>query len=428
MEEGHNIDRVTLPHSALAKMSDSAQALAESINSPTIATIECAGHNALWIDTLMGNLKALGTVSVEPLALREAQVVSRPASPRGERNKSPSRTMATIPGTGFHVIHPAVLVRFGPELNRKEYVPNPLELAERVAFLRISVLRWQEELGVPFLGALNSLTSTGKIRMFIEVSEALHEKRIAQLASKVSPHVRLVCIAGPSSSGKTTFSNRLAVHLKVNGQSCRRISLDDFYRPIGDVPLDEHGAKDFEHLQSLRVEAIKECLDDLCNGRSTVIPHYDFVTGSFSDGPTISLEADTTVIIEGIHALNPALTEHLDQSSVLRIFIRPLGDALRPVPLSYGPTSEGERTSTWIFPFMDSADCIFNSSTMHELCVLRTFAFPLLKAMKPNDIHFPVARRLIRLLEPIMPVPESYVPDHSLLREFLPGGSKFNKE
>ncbi len=308
---------------------------------------------------------------------------------------------------------------------------------------------------VSSLGELNKVCGEGSIRTLIRLAETLQANKIAATAEKIQQKgtVRAVFIAGPSSSGKTTFAQKLSIQLQVAGYTTLPISLDNYYLSREHVPVDEFGEKDYEALEALDTQAIREDITALCRGENVVLPRFSFKENKrYTDGPAVSADSSTLLIIEGIHGLNPALQTGLDDSQIFRIYISALTQLnlddhnristtdnriLRRMvrdkrtrhvdastTLGMWPSVErGERKH--IFPFQNNADAMINSALDYELGVLAPFAEPLLKTVKPDDEKaYTTARRLLAFLKNAYPIPESYVPADSLLREFI-GGSEF---
>ncbi len=311
-------------------------------------------------------------------------------------------------------------------------------------------------LGVSDISHLNKITAKGEAGNVIKVSEALHEKKIAEIATMITEKhdkVNIVLIAGPSSSGKTTFSKRLSVQLAVNGLHALQISLDDFFVDRAHTPLDEHGAYDFEALEAIDVPFFNQVLLKLLNGERVEMPRFNFQSGErvFKED-FLQMEKDHILIIEGIHGLNPGLVPMIDPEKTFRIFI----SALTQVSIdehTYIPTTDNrllrriirdakyrgysasKTIQRWpsvrrgeeehIFPYQENADIIFNSALVYELAVLKRYANTLLKSVKENEPEYAEAMRLIILISYFTFIPETEIPPTSVLREFL-GGSSFD--
>ena len=314
--------------------------------------------------------------------------------------------------------------------------------------------RWGRILGVDTVGQLNDIIASGGIADFVKVAEALHEKKIAAIADQIAsrPDVKWILIAGPSSSGKTTFAKRLAIHLRVNGLRPVTMGTDDYFVDRDKTPLTPSGEYDFEHIQAVDLPALNADLADLDAGREIRVPTFDFQSGSrIYKGKTLRLEPDQVVILEGIHSLNPDLTPGLPADRKFHIYISALTqlnlDHNNRIPttdnrlirrlvrdhryrghsaqrtLSMWPNvGRGERR--WIFPFQENADAVFNSALDYELAVLSTEARVLLTSIKPDLPIYAEARRILEFLSHFLPVSVSLPPPTSIIREFV-GGSSF---
>ena len=311
-------------------------------------------------------------------------------------------------------------------------------------------------LGVNDISHLNQMTANGDAGDVIKVSEALHEKKIAEIATIITEKhdaVNIVLVAGPSSSGKTTFSKRLSVQLAVNGLHAIQISLDDFFVDREHTPLDEQGAHDYEVLEAIDIKFFNEILLKLLNGERVEMPRFDFQAGERTfKGDYLCMKKDSILIIEGIHGLNPGLIPMIDPAKCFRIFI----SALTQISVdehTYVPTTDNRlirrmirdakyrgysATKTiqrWpsvrrgedkhIFPYEENADIIFNSALAYELAVLKRYANILLKSVKENEPEYSEAIRLLIFISYFNFIPETEIPPTSVLREFL-GGSSFD--
>lgn len=311
-------------------------------------------------------------------------------------------------------------------------------------------------LGVNDISHLNQMTLKGEAGNVIKVAEALHEKKIAEIATRITElhnKVNLILIAGPSSSGKTTFSKRLSVQLAVNGLHAIQISLDDFFVDREHTPRDEHGDYDFEALEAIDINYFNELLLRLLNGEQVEMPRFDFQSGArIFKGDFLTMKKDQILIIEGIHGLNPGLIPMIDPEKTFKIFI----SALTQISFdehTYVPTTDNrllrrmirdakfrgysaaKTIQRWpsvrrgedkyIFPYQENADVIFNSALVYELAVLKRYANNLLKSVKENEPQYSEAVRLLIFISYFSSIAETEIPPTSVLREFL-GGSSFD--
>ena len=314
--------------------------------------------------------------------------------------------------------------------------------------------RWQDIVNLRTVGDLNEAIKKGFTSQLIQVSEALQEKKIAQIADEISKNksIKMVLIAGPSSSGKTTTCKRLSVQLAVNSIQPIGISLDDYFLDRDKTPRDEDGDYDFEHLHALNIPLLNEQINALFRGEEVELPRYDFHTGtSQSSGRKLRLKGNEVLVVEGIHALNPELTANIPQEQIYRVY----ASALTTILLdnhNYIPTTDNRLLrriirdhkyrgvsaqetirrwpsvrrgeNRWIFPFQENADAMFNSAMLFELAVIKHQAEPLLEEVPESCPEYSEAYRLRKFLSYIHPIPEDQIPPTSLLREFL-GGSSF---
>ncbi len=309
---------------------------------------------------------------------------------------------------------------------------------------------WLELLGVEDFGQLNQAIRDGRARELVLVNEALHEQHIAQIASQVAEQhhngLRLALIAGPSSSGKTTFSKRLAVQLMAHGLKPYPLEMDRYFVDRAQTPRDEHGELDFEALEAVDLPLFNEQMADLISGKTVALPRFDFVAGLRVPGEAVQLSPDQILIIEGIHGLNPGLLESVPVEQTFRIYVSALTqlniDRHNRVPTTdvrlirrivRDATTRGysalDTLSRWesvrrgekrnIFPYQENADVMFNSALLYELAVLRPLAEPLLLQIEPGQPHYIEARRLLSILGWVQTMGTELVPDNSLLREFI---------
>ena len=314
--------------------------------------------------------------------------------------------------------------------------------------------QWQDILGIRTIGDLNEAIMEGHSSTLIQISEALQEKKIAKIADEIAQRkgIKLVLIAGPSSSGKTTTCKRLSVQLAVNGIKPVNISLDDYFLDREKTPLDEKGDFDFEHLHALNLPLLNEQLTALFRGDEVELPKYNFQKGcSEWSGKKLLLKGNEVLVVEGIHALNPELTSEIPNEQIFRVY----ASALTTILLdnhNYIPTTDNRLLrriirdykyrgvsaqetirrwpsvrageNKWIFPFQENADAMFNTAMLFELAVIKSQAEPLLEQVPENSKEHAEAYRLLKFLRYIRPIPETQIPPTSLLREFL-GGSSF---
>lgn len=340
---------------------------------------------------------------------------------------------------------------------------NPTQLEEVVKQEKMLEVfqeyhRWNQILGISTVGDLNVACNHGHATDLINVSEALQEKKIAQIADEIThrnqdgKRVKLVLISGPSSSGKTTFSKRLSIQLMTNGLKPYPISLDDYFVNRNDTPLDENGKHDFESLYAVDLPFFEEQLTTLLNGGEVELPRYNFTTGKREmSGKKLRIDEHMILIIEGIHALNPALTPHIPNENKYKVYVSALTTILLDNH-NYIPTTDNrllrriirdykyrnysaEETiarwpsvrageEKWIFPYQENADAMFNSALLFELAVLKDYVEPVLRKVPNRCPEYSEAHRLLRFLNYFVSVQDKELPPTSLLREFL-GGSSF---
>ena len=312
---------------------------------------------------------------------------------------------------------------------------------------------WLHVLGIGDVGALNDALDEGRGGEVALVSEALHEQRIAQIAADIAKRreeVRLVLIAGPSASGKTIFSKRLAIQLLANGIRPVAVQLDNYFVDREKTPIDENGEYDFEHLWAVDLELLNEQLLDLMDGREVRMPRYSFQRGKREEGGLLRLSKDHVILLEGIHGLNPELVPGVPKERIYRLYASALTqlnlDHYNRVPTTdtrlirrivrdarergysaldtirrWGSVRNGEKR--WIFPYQEHADVMFNSALAYELAALKPLAEPLLFQIERKVPEYVEARRLLALLRWFLPVCPDLVPTNSILREFIGGSS-----
>ncbi len=314
---------------------------------------------------------------------------------------------------------------------------------------------WGHIIGVETVGDLNDVVAQGNARELIMVSEMLHEKKIAQLADRVTASgARLVLIAGPSSSGKTTFSKRLALQLRVNGFDPHPISLDNYFVDRDKTPADPDGKPDFECLGAIDTARFNDNLNHILAGKTVTLPKFNFKSGQSSDAGEVVQPNDRTIlIVEGIHGLNPALTEQIPDRAKFRIYVSALTflnlDADNRIPTTdvrilrrmvrdhnFRGYSALDTLRIWhsvrmgeeqhVFPFQENADAMFNSSLVYELAFLKNYAMQLLLQIDNSVPEYSESRRLVRFLDYFLPVMDiDVIPSTSIVREFV-GNSFFD--
>ena len=315
--------------------------------------------------------------------------------------------------------------------------------------------RWQSILGIRTVGDFNQAIDANYSTGIINISEALQEKKIAKIAEEIASRkgVKLVLLAGPSSSGKTTSCKRLSIQLAVNGLKPLQISLDDYFVDREKTPKDASGEYDYESIYALDLDLINEQFNALFRGEEVELPKYDFQSGkSKKSGNKLKMTDNNVLVVEGIHALNPELTAHIPQEQIFRVY----ASALTTILLdnhNYIPTTDNRLLrriirdykyrgvsaqetihrwpsvrageNKWIFPFQENADAMLNTAMLYELAVIKTQAEPLLQQVPENCEEYAEAYRLLKFLKYFKGIPYNNLPPTSLLREFL-GGSSFH--
>ena len=310
---------------------------------------------------------------------------------------------------------------------------------------------WSEKLGVNYVGYLNDAIARNEFNDLVILQESFHQKNIGDIAEAISKsNKRVVLIAGPSSSGKTTFSHRLSYHLKSLGLNPHPLECDRFFIDRKDTPKDEKGNYNYESLKSIKIERLNDCIEGLINGEEVSIPFYNFHTGvSEERGETMKLKEDDILIVEGIHCLNDELTYRINKDDKFKIYIsaiskiaidrvnrisssdlrlirriirdnRTRGHSAMATIKMWNNVRKGEETN--IFPYQDNCDAIFNSSLIFELSVLKQYIEPLLFNIPNDSPEIAVARRLLKFLSFFLSVDSETIPKYSILREFI-GGS-----
>jgi len=332
------------------------------------------------------------------------------------------------------------------------YRPKHLEVFNQSA-------SWCEILGVTNVSDLSRMIENHELRHFIRVNEALHEAAIDAIARKIHEQKKhIVLLAGPSSSGKTTFAGRLVVHLQMYGHLSRRISMDDFFINRDDVPMQIDGTRDYDAFEALDLKLLSDSLTGLLNGEEVFMPNFDFASGEkdYLTPPT-TLEPGEIIILEGIHGLNPAVAENLPADEIYRVFasaltclnlddhnrirttdVRLLRRIVRDSQFRGYPPEETlelwprvrRAEEKYIFPYQENADSMFNTALHYELPVLKLYAYDMLKAVPSDSPNYLLARRLIKTLNylpDLDPAIQDEIPPLSLLREFI-GGCTLEKE
>lgn len=358
------------------------------------------------------------------------------------------------PSTGYvdvfnlRYYYPGVLIMF-PSMKSNYEIPEFKEL-KKLSKIFKEANNWGDILDLAYIGSLNEKIIDGGIAEVIRVSEALHEKKIANIADKIceDDDIHLILIAGPSSSGKTTFSKRLEVQLKVNGKRPISISVDDYFVDREKTPLNEDGSYDFETIDAIDLERLNEDLVRLIEGEEVELPKFNFITGkSEKSGKVVKVDKDHPIIVEGIHSLNPKMTNYIPEKNKYKIYISALtqlnidshnripttdarlirrivrdikyrgNDATRTLEMWSGVRRGEER---YIFPFQEEADIMFDSTLVYELAVLKKHIKPLLEEIDSTNIYYGEAKKLIRFLEYFRDIEdESIIPQNSILREFI---------
>jgi uridine kinase len=314
--------------------------------------------------------------------------------------------------------------------------------------------KWQDIIGIRTVGDFNMAVQRGLATQLINVSEALQEKKISRIADEIAARksVKLVLLAGPSSSGKTTTCKRLSIQLLANGIKPLQISLDDYFVDREHTPKDDKGEYDYESIYALNLPLINEQFNALFSGEEIELPKYNFQSGrSEKSGKRLKMEPNNVLVVEGIHALNPELTAQIPEELKFRVFASALTTILLDTH-NYIPTTDNRLLrriirdykyrgvnaqetikrwpsvrageSKWIFPFQENADATFNTAMLFELAVIKQQAEPLLEQVPENCDEYSEAYRLLKFLKYFKPIPNKDIPPTSLLREFL-GGSSF---
>lgn len=346
---------------------------------------------------------------------------------------------------GFVISYPTV---------KEPEVLRPFEPQDKLFEIFEETARWDELIGVNYVGYLNEKIRNHESRTLINITEALHEKKIAYIADDIKErgNVKIVLIAGPSSSGKTSFANRLAIQLRVNGLIPFPISMDDYFVPRRMTPKKADGSFDFESIEAIELDLFERDIMNILNGEEVILPKFDFKTGTRGVSLNkVKLPENGIIIIEGIHGLNPRLLGRIEDSFKFKIYISALtvlnldkhnriattdvrklrrmardhisrGYSPEDTLLMFPSVSSGEKVN--IFPYQEEADAMFNSTLFYELSVLKKHTLPELMKISKDSPTYEEAKRLITILRLFEDTPDELVPTNSLLREFI-GGSQF---
>lgn len=345
---------------------------------------------------------------------------------------------------------PGFLLQF-PSRHRPTAL-EPIKHSPKITAVFREYGQWLDLLGVPDAAALNQSLTESHSREIVLVAEALHAQKIAEIASTIVAHrdrIRLITIAGPSSSGKTTFARRLTIQLLAHGLRPFPLSLDDYFVSREETPRDEKGELDYENIHTLDLALFNQHLLALINGEHVTLPRYNFRTGEREAGSAVQLTPHHVLLIEGIHGLNPNLITQIARERIFRIYVSALAqlklDRLNRVATSdtrlvrrivrdarMRGYSARETIARWesvrrgegknIFPYQEQADVMFNSALVYELSALRLMVEPLLRQVEPGTPEYVEARRLLTFLEWFRPCDSAFIPEDSILREFI-GGS-----
>ncbi|PIE54514.1 MAG: AAA family ATPase [Dethiosulfovibrio peptidovorans] len=361
-----------------------------------------------------------------------------------------------VPSTGYlknwdlKLLPPGMVLQF-PTVSYPTSLP-PFQASVQLSGVFLEYANWLRTMGISTMVNLHDAIAAGRGQELMLISEAFHAQRLSQLADAVvQREARVVCIAGPSASGKTTLSKRLKIQLQVCGKRPVTLSLDDYFVDRDKTPLDEKGEYDFEALEALDLELLNIQLKDLLEGKEVQLPRFDFIMGSRKEGPVLQLEPDDVLIIEGIHGLNDRVTQAVDKGEKFRIFVSPLTGVNLDRQNRTSTTdnrlfrrmirdhrtrghSPEETLKRWpsvirgaqkyIFPYQKHSDAMFNSALLYELPVLKGYLEPLLQTVPEMSSVFGEARRLLSLMRFVPPLPSDTVPNESILREFI-GGTLF---
>ena len=340
-----------------------------------------------------------------------------------------------------------MLFRSENKFEAKEFVPQP-----KLSNIYLEMEKWSSLMGVDTVLSLNKIIENNQYGELIRIVEALQEKKLGQIADIIKQeNKRIILIAAPSSSGKTSFAHRLSIHLKVNNLQPISISLDDYFVDRDDTPLDEFGNYDFESIYAIDLDQFNKDLSDLLDGKEVITPKFNFKKGIREEGRKLKIEKNQPIILEGIHGLNPLLTSSIPDKDKFKIYLSVLTqlnlddhnripttdlrlirrivrdnqfrghDATRTI-LTWDSVRRGEKQN--IFPYQEEADMIFNSSCVYELAILKAYVKPLLENISRDSEAYSEANRLLKFLQYFVELKDiSDLPPTSIIREFI-GGSK----
>ena len=361
-----------------------------------------------------------------------------------------------VPSTGYlkqfkiRLYQPGLILQY-PRAESKGEIPEFVDAPTFGKTLKESH-EWGTIAGADSVAGINAHIKRDGVIDFIQLCEARHNRMLAKLGDMIESdisNIRLICIAGPSSSGKTTFANRTRIELLSRGIKPIRISIDDYYLPKSQAPKDEDGKPDLESIEALDIELFNKDMLDLISGKEVQLPKFDFKLGKRVPGRILKVGENEPIIIEGIHALNERMTTLIPKHQKFKIFIAPQAqinlDNTNPISITdlrllrrivrdynFRGASAEETMSMWpsvrrgefkwIYDTQEGADYVYNSMLSYELCVMKKYAMPLLQAIEQDNPYFPIAERLIRMLKYFDDMPDEWVPCNSLMREFI-GGS-----
>eukprot|EP00727_Mastigamoeba_balamuthi_P001466 m51a1_g11316 putative atpase aaa (573) ;mRNA; r:104071-106023 len=401
-------------------------ALVETSNSDKIRVFHCEGHMAPFMRCMCPTTGLLSSFNLVP----------------------------ALGGRGFALIFPGPYPGMPmPEIAGPEFVESPM-LAE----VHREYHEWGRVLGAECVGHVNQHILANEGKDFVAMSEALHNQKVVEISLRLNQlrdKLKLVLIAGPSASGKTTFAAKLGMQLRIFGFRPVVLSVDNYYKPRVECPRDENGEYDFEVIDSLRLDTLNDHLARLMQGEEVESPIFDFYTGRPKEQTIkVKLPPNGVLVMEGINTLNPRLTEAVPAENKFKIFLAPLSQLnidecnfpshsvdrlIRRINRDYNHRgySAKETLARWpavtrseernIMPFAHAADVVFNTALLYEKSVLKTYVSPLLKSVKPGSAQYNDARNLLEMLDCFYPIPHDHVPATSLLREFI-GGSFFEED